>query len=138
MKAKIRKEKPKNVIFCDDCKYEFSMNAVDIDEAIIKVYGQELTLIYFVCPKCNKIYRVMLKDEKYNELKDDLDKIKIRIKKNFGSGRQEFASMLNSMANKKYERLKNHIKRLDEKFPGTFTFVASENNHEDKIIKYLP
>ena len=143
MKAKIRrpKLKPKgiNIIYCDDCKYEFSMDTVNIDEAIIEINGQELTLVYFACPKCNKIYRIMLKDKQYDELKEDLEKTKNRIRKNYGSDNEEFARTLNSMVNKKHERLKNHIDKLNKKFPGTFTIVASENNHKDKIIiKYLP
>lgn len=143
MKAKIRKSKLKpndiKIIYCDDCKNEFSMNTVNIDETIVDINGQELNLVYFVCPKCNKIYRIMLKDKQYNELKEDLEKTKNRIRKNYGSGNKEFASTLNSMVMKKHERLSNHVEKLNKKFPGTFTFVASENNHKDKNnIKYLP
>lgn len=140
MKAKIRQPKPVNCdkFYCDECKYEFSMNTVNIEEATVQLGGQALKLVYFACPKCNKIYRIMLKDERYEELKEDLEKTKKRIRKNYGSGNDEFARTLNSMVTKKHERLKAHLNNLDKKFPGTFTFVASENNHEDKIIKYLP
>lgn len=125
-------------IRCDDCEHEFSVNTVNIKEAIINLDGQVLKLVYFACPKCNKIYRVALKDKRYEELIEDLEKTKNRIRKNYGSGNDEFASLLNSMVNKKHKRLKNHTDNLNKKYPGTFTFVASENNHEEKIIKYLP
>lgn len=129
----------KNItIHCDDCKHEFSMNTVTIEETTINLSGQALILVYFTCPKCNKIYRIMLKDERYEELKADLEKTKLRIRKNYGSGNEEFARMLNSMVIKKQERLGNHVTNLEKKFPGTFTFVVSENNQEEKIIKYLP
>lgn len=127
-----------NVICCDECKYEFLMNSVKIDEAIIKLGGQALKLVYFTCPKCNKIYRIILKDNEYDKLVEDLEKTKKRIRKNCGSRNDEFASVLNSMVNKKHERLKNHVEKLNKKFPGTFTFVTSENNNEEKIITYLP
>lgn len=125
-------------IYCDECKHEFSMSSADIQEATVNVNGHELTLVYFACSKCNKIYRIAIKDKQYDELRDDLERTKKRIRKNYGSRNDEMARTLNSMVNKKHQRLKNHLRKLDEKYPGTFTFVVSENNHEDKIIKYLP
>lgn len=125
-------------IICDSCKKEFSLGSVDINEATIKIKNQVIKLDYFTCPKCNKIYRVMLKDKRYDVLRADLEKTKMRIRKNNGSGNEEYARLLNSMVIKKHNRLKNHIENLHKKFPGTFTFVTSENNHEEKIIKYLP
>ena len=126
------------MIVCDECKYEFSMDSVEIQEATMNLSGQALTLVYFTCPKCNKIYRITLKDERYEELKEDLERTKTRIRKNCGSRNDEMARTLNSMVFKKLERMKNYLTKLNNKFPGTFTFVASENNHKDKIITYLP
>lgn len=125
-------------VYCEECKHEFSMNTVEIQEAIMNLGGQALKLVYFTCPKCNKIYRITLKDERYEELKVDLERTKMRIRKNRGSRDDEFARTLHEMVVRKHERMKNHLERLNNKFPGTFTFVASENNHEDKIITYLP
>lgn len=125
-------------IKCDECKKEFSLNTVNIENAEVKINDQQLSLTYFTCPKCNKIYRVSLFDSRYFELKEDLEKTKKRIRRNHGSNNDEVARMLNNMVNKKLERLRNHTDKLNKKFPGTFTFVVSENNHEDKTIKYLP
>lgn len=125
-------------VICDECKHEFSMDSVDIKEAIMNLGGQALTLVYFTCPKCNKIYRITLKDERYEELKEDLERTKMRIRKNRGSRNIGLGGTLTSMLDKKQERLKNYVSGLNNKFPGTFTFVVSENNHEDKIITYLP
>lgn len=125
-------------IKCDECEYEFFLNNLNIENAEVKINDQQLTLIYFTCPKCNKIYRVSLCDTRYFELREDLEKTKKRIRRNHGSNNDEMARMLNNMVNKKLERLRNHTDKLNKKFPGTFTFVVSENNHEDKTIKYLP
>lgn len=125
-------------VLCDECKHEFSMNTVNIQEANIHLGGQDLVLVYFTCPKCNKIYRIALKDERYEELKEDLERTKKRIRRNYGSRNDELASVLNSMVVSKLERLRKHVEKLNSTFSGTFTFVASENNHEDKIITYLP
>ena len=128
----------KAIIVCDKCKHEFSMNAVNIEEATVTLDGQDLILVYFACPKCNKLYRVTLKDKRCVELREDLEKTKMRIRKNHGSGDEEFAKTLNNMVFKKLQRLRKHTAVLNAKFPGTFTFVVSENNHEEKFIKYLP
>ena len=124
-------------VFCDECKYEFSMNTVNIHETTMELRGQALTLVYFTCPKCNKIYRVTLKDARYEELREDLERTKKRIRKNHGSGNGEFARMLNDMVARKLERLRRHTSDLNGKFPGTFVFAVPENG-EGKIIKYLP
>jgi phytoene dehydrogenase-like protein len=125
-------------LICDDCKYEFILKAENIKNAEVKVNDQQLTLIYFTCPKCNKVYRVSLADARYFELRKDLEKTKKRIRRNHGSNNVEFAKTLNQMVDRKLQRLKNHTQGLNERFPGTFTLVVSENNHEENFIKYLP
>ena len=125
-------------IFCDECKYEFILKAVDIKNAEVEINNKQLTLIYFTCPKCNKLYRVSLFDTRYFELREDLENTKKRIRRNHGSNNMEMASMLNQVVNKKLERLRMHTDKLNKMFPGTFTFVVSENNQEEKCIKYLP
>lgn len=140
MKVRLNKQKQAKPdrVYCNDCKHEFSMNSVNIEETAININGQVLKLVYFACPKCNKIYRIMLKDERYEELKIDLEKTQSRMRKIYSSGNEKFASTLNLMVLKKLERLRKHADNLDKKYPGTFTSVASENNYEEKIIKYLP
>lgn len=128
----------KAIIVCDECKHEFFLDAVEIHEAIVELNDVPVTLVYFACPKCNKIYRISIQDRRYYELVEDLEKTKKRIRKNHGSNNQEMAKMLNSMVLRKKQRLKEHIDKVNKMFPGTFTFVASENNHKEQTIKYLP
>lgn len=123
---------------CDECEYEFILEAVGIHEAIVELNGVPVTLVYFACPKCNKIYRISIQDRRYYELVEDLEKTKKRIRRNHGSNNQEMARMLNSMVFKKKQRLEEYVDKVNKMFPGTFTFVASENNHEEQTIKYLP
>ena len=47
----------KAIIVCDECKHEFYLDAVGIHEAIVELNGVPVTLVYFACPKCNKIYK---------------------------------------------------------------------------------
>ena len=125
-------------IVCDECKHEFSLDAVNIESPDVEAKGKLLSLTFFTCPKCNKIYRVLLADARYFKLKEDFEKAKQRIRRNRGSN-SETARVFYSAALKKFERLKAHVGSLNRTFPGTFTFVVSENNHEEKkTIKYLP
>lgn len=132
------KESQDFTIYCDECKFEFSANSVNIKETIIELNGVFVTLVYFTCPKCNKIYKISIQDKRYYELKDDLEKTIKRIRKNHGKINKEKAAILNDMVFKKKNRLALHVQRVNKMFPGTFVFVASENNHEEKSIKYLP
>ena len=142
MKAKIKQNKSAIIekirVACDECKHEFFLESVNIENAEVKINDQQLTLIYFTCPKCNKLYRVSLADARYFELREDLEKTKKRIRRNHGSNNEEMHRVLNQMVNRKLERLRNHTDKLNKMFPGTFTLVVSENNHQEKSIKYLP
>lgn len=128
----------KAIIACDECKHEFYLDAAGIHEAIVELNGVPVTLVYFACPKCNKIYRISIQDRRYYELVEDLEKTKKRIRRNHGSNNQEMARMLNSMVFKKKQRLAEYVDKVNKIFPGTFTFVTSENNHKEQTIKYLP
>ena len=128
----------KAIIVCDECKHEFYLDAVGIHEAIVELNGVPVTLAYFACPKCNRIYRISILDRRYYELVEDLEKTKKRIRKNHGSNNQKMARALNSMVFKKKQRLEEYVDKVNKMFPGTFTFVASENNHKEQTIKYLP
>ncbi len=126
------------LIKCDKCEHEFFLNAVGINEATVELYGVSVILVYFACPKCNKIYRVSIQDKRYYELKEDLEKTKKRIQKYNGRRNGEMSDMLHSMITKKHKRLVEYVDAVNKAFPGTFVFVESENNREEKIIKYLP
>lgn len=126
------------VVKCDKCEYEFFLNTVEIKEENIMLNNTNVILVYFVCPKCNEIYRISIQDARYYDLKEDLEKTKRKICKIHGSNNFELAKVLNNMVNKKLKRLRDHVDKVNKMFPGTFTFVASENNPKEQIIKYLP
>ena len=128
-------------ISCDECKYEFYLSAVGIKESIVKINDKSFTLTYFKCPRCNKIYRVLLTDDKFKRLKKDLDQTEAglsRMRKSLGKGclQSRAYSALVTAAQWKHDKLNRYADRLNGRFNGTFIFVASENNDNDVI--YLP
>lgn len=137
MKCRINQKSQENkkIIVCDECKYEFLLNAVNIQCADLEIKNQQLVLHFFICPKCKKVYKILLCDEHYNELKEDFEAAKLRLQKSQAKGNKELVRTLEPMIRKKFERLKNHENKLNKTFNGTFV-VASENNNT--IIKYLP
>ncbi len=127
----------KQIIKCDECEFEFYLSAVKIEQSIVYINDVPVILVYFTCPNCNKIYRVSVQDKRYYELVEDLEKAKRRMRKNHGSNNEDVVKLLHSMVLTKKQRLTKYVEKVNKMFPGTFTFVTSENNHKDKII-YLP
>mgnify|MGYP006389385375 CR=1 FL=1 len=123
--------KKKHKIICDECKKEFFLKSVKIKESIVKVNNVPINLVYFMCPKCKKIYLISIQDKRYFELLDDLENTKRKKKKNNGTGDLQKAEILNEMVFRKLNRLKSHEEKLKKKVDGTFIC-------EEGIIKYLP
>lgn len=147
----MKNKKEESCIICDACKHEFYLNAVKIQESIVKLNNVPVVLIYFTCPKCNKIYRVSIQDKHFYELAADINKIEKWIRKSCDNIQrnhisnseevkrmQEHIELLNSMVLKKKQHLVKYEDAVNKKFSGTFTFVTSENNQEEKVIEYLP
>lgn len=126
----------KNIIVCNECKNEFFLNDVNVQESKVCVGKYKIiNLVYFTCPCCNKVYPISIQDGKYFDLLSDLNSIKYKIKKNNGIMDLKKANTLNAMVFKKLNRLKKHEEKLKKKFSGTFLKV-SENGI--MIIKYMP
>lgn len=126
----------KNIIVCNECKNEFFLNDVDVQESTVWVEKHKIiNLVYFTCPCCNKVYPISIQDGKYFDLLSDLNSVKYKIKKNNGTMDLKKANTLNAMVFKKLNRLKKHEEKLKKKFSGTFLEV-SENGI--MIIKYMP
>lgn len=125
------------VIVCDKCSAEFLTKSVQIQECSVEIGGEKLLLDYFTCPECNQIYKVLLVEEqKYRELVDDLLSTEKRIRKWKGKGSVQMLEQLQKMALRKKNRVQSYVKAMNTKYSGTFTFKASENNQKE--IVYLP
>lgn len=125
-------------VYCDKCKHEFSMDTVDIKRDRVTVDGKNLILVYFVCPKCNRLYRAGLFDDEFFEMRKEVDEVKRKIRRNFASMDKEMGDRLSQMLTVKINRMKRHSDKLRARFNGTFVLVASENNHNEYVVKYLP
>lgn len=127
------------VIVCDKCKHEFLIGSVGIKECSVEIGGKKLLLDYFMCPECKKIYKVLFVDgDEYRALVDDLLATEKRIRKLHGKGNEQLLDRLQGMALRKKERIQNYVKKMNAQYPGTFTWLASENNQQDGTITYRP
>lgn len=122
-------------IKCDNCEYKFFLDAAGINDEDIIIDGQEYELQYFACPKCDKLYRVLLKDSKYYDLVEELADAKTRIRRSWGKLGQQMQQVLNEVAKKKQERLKAYSIKLNQKFSGVFEFTTPENGERHIIYR---
>ena len=120
---------------CDKCEHEFFLDAVGINDTNVIIDGQEYELQYFVCPECDKVYRILIKDSKYYKLVEELESVKKRIRRNWGKMGQRLQQTLNEVAMKKQERLKAYSVKLNQKFPGVFEFTTPENGEQHIIYR---
>lgn len=126
------------LIACDVCKNEQEMSTVKIKDSEVVISGKRLTLSFFSCPKCNKIYVVFLSDDKMKSLMDDLEETKKRLQRNNGSNNLFIVEKLTRLIKCKQEKVNKRYKELSDYYRGTFTFDTSENNVKERKIIYLP
>lgn len=127
------------VMVCDKCNAEFPIASVNINECSVEVDGKSLLLTYFVCPECEAIYKVLFVDENtYRKLLYDFLGVKKRIHKLQGKGNPQLIERLQEVAQVKMNRTKEYVIKMNKQYSGTFTFEASVNNPEEKVVKYVP
>ena len=125
------------VVYCNECKHEFAISAVGIQVSPVTIGGRALELVYFVCPKCNKVYRITLRDERCNELQADIESTMRRMRKSHGGKNIKLASSLDAMVQRKRLRLRAYMERLNGQYTGTFVLDVPEDG-KGTTINYLP
>ncbi|MBO7289562.1 MAG: hypothetical protein J6V03_06170 [Clostridia bacterium] len=116
-------------IICDFCKKEFSLQSVDdINFFTFPWKGKEITLHYFLCPKCNKIYKAGFSDEHSRMLASDLKVAEIRyakaVKRN--ATEKQLSSLFN-LVKVKRKKLAAYKQKLGNMFPGEFVFSTLQD-----------
>lgn len=121
-------------IICSYCKNKFLLIAVKNKKVI--VHKKEMELEYFVCPHCNVVHKIVLKDQGYNVLLKEV----IRANKKFQEETQKSNGM-HEESKKKYEflerkkkHLAKHVDVTNKLYPGSFTLLPATLNNEEKII----
>lgn len=136
MKAKIkRKTKP---IICDNCKVAIGWwnDLVKIiKEEKIEIENDYVYLTFFSCPVCKKIYRVSVLTEDLKQMQISIRDLKKELERNDISESRRL--MLERIITLGLIKHKEEFESVQNKYKGTFTYAASENNSEDKII-YKP
>lgn len=107
-------------IKCDSCKYIWGIENIKLKERSLIINDSKLILTYFECPRCKKIFKVVLKDRNYFYLVDKLNKIKEEIQLNFNSKDKVKADILKNELLKVENLIKENNDRLNKKYPGKF------------------
>lgn len=124
-------------IICDKCGAELPLLSVKVETGNVTINGETLKLEYFVCPGCHGVYKIIIVDEeKYNKLIEDLESAKKKTKLNKGKCDIYTYDNLCRMVERKSVRLAKYVADMNKKYNGTFTITASENKQME--IGYLP
>ena len=116
------------IVKCDACGFEYEINGPDdIRTQPFEFRNQKYVIDFLLCPSCKHVDIVTIKDAKYYELADKVEKARKRISKlhRIGANSQKYAQVVRS-AYKKQERLGKHVDSLKAKFHGTFTVEDAE------------
>lgn len=128
----------KDNIYCDKCAKKSFVWSINIDQSSVEVDGHELMVQYFMCPNCGAFYRILIVEEnKYRDMVDDLKKIQKRIKK-VSRSNPILATKLQGAETIKQNRIKSYVKMMDSKYPiDHFTVFKNPEGDKFKIV-YLP
>lgn len=134
----MNKEKENKFIMlvrCDECQSEFELYKNDVKKDIVNLDGVNVHLVYFMCPKCKRIYRVSIQDKNYYKFAKDLEKAKKKLRKYKGND----SIVINKLCAKALEKkkiLEKYVDLVNETYDGTFEVVASKNNYGGYKIIY--
>lgn len=135
----ISTKQAEKILVCDNCKCEFKLKSVTFQEADFVIRGHNIRLTFFTCPKCNKIYKTLISDAHYQELMSDFIGSKETLEKLIK--RQASKEMIErhiSICDAKHKKVEHYEMKLQEEFPGTFTFRTSENKQKEIIYTERP
>lgn len=134
----MNKEKENKFIMlvrCDECQSEFELYKNDVKKDIVNLDGVNVHMVYFMCPKCKRIYRVSIQDKNYYKFAKDLEKAKKKLRNYKGND----STVINKLCAKVLEKkkiLEKYVDLVNETYDGTFEVVASKNNYGGYKIIY--
>lgn len=123
------------LVRCDECQSEFELYKNDVKKDIVNLDGVNVHLVYFMCPKCKRIYRVSIQDKNYYKFAKDLEKAKKKLR-NYKGNDSAVINKLCAKALEKKKILEKYVDLVNETYDGTFEVVASKNNYGSYKIIY--
>lgn len=112
--------KSQRPVKCDKCNKGFFLRSEDIKEANIEIKGQKLVISFFVCPRCNAVYKILIKDSMLISLMNDFQLTQQRAARLLSKGEEDKARDMQVRASKKHHRAKAYSEKLSKMFTGEF------------------
>ncbi len=139
----MRKKRP-IVVRCDYCNKVFTLEQHDLVEREFVLKGEPIIFHGFRCRNCGHLYKVIIRSPKSNSISNEIARLRqlldteINLRK--ALGQNVFSDLpISRLRNKiKYEisLLNAELKRLKEKYTGTFTINESKDKSMDIYIDY--
>ena len=120
---------------CDECSQEWLLQSDGILEAKVENADEkdELSVRFFTCPRCGKVYVVNLFDVRLKKLLKKREVLKARLNKACEVKNVDFAFAMSKRIDKLAKRFNRHSSELSKKYNGTFTLASN-----DKDLTFVP
>ena len=113
-------------IVCDNCDSKFIIIKSSLKEAKVELDEGLCDIAYFSCPRCKKVNIISVKDKKWYELKQDLDKqkqVEMQVARN---GNSKLLQRLSKLVHVRASKLRSHTESLKAKYDGSLTLSELE------------
>ena len=125
------------VVECEHCGAEHSLESVKIKVSVIDVLDQNMKVTWFKCDSCKQVFVVSIEDSVSYDLKVKYDLLVKRLDRAISNKRDE--QVIKDLQLRTSGKLKALVSRSDAIIDflndkGSFTLVATENNSEELIF----
>lgn len=112
-------------VSCDECGQEWFLKPVAIVEAKVQNADQEdeLTVRYFSCPRCEKVFVINLFDKQARELQKKSFKVRDKLMKAISSGDVNKVVKADKRFQKVSKKFNRSIVEVSRKYRGSFTLA---------------
>lgn len=110
---------------CEQCKSNHAVKSLSLHTDALNIRGVQLRLTYWRCPKCQKLYPVMLEDKSFALKQLEFTNVKTRIGRIVKMGKKVDPALLKRLQRLKTEMDKYQLE-LKHRFMGDFNLIDSQ------------
>jgi hypothetical protein len=107
------------ITYCDECRGEFILTNDKLLVSELNPKGEHIAITYFVCPHCNKLYKIAIDNMKTANLKQLIECHVNNLARARARGKEITQTQIDRV-NKYRKLLTKEYARLDSTYNGSF------------------